>query len=483
VARTADKRGSLELIEGVYEHLVTRSLGDALQRVAPLLAEYAALDDADAHVALARHVGREIERLIDDLPKQERTEKARAFAEALLGHLAGLTDEEDVAALITGQVPVAPARLLTALFRGSPPKRPKTPLRTSSLLTRSRGEPPLGHELAREIETADGVDAIIAFVTVSGVNAIREALHDFALRGGRLRLLTTTFQGVTQVAALDELARLPGAEVRVSFYTRRTRLHAKAWLFHRRTELTTAYIGSANLTSTALGAGHEWMVKVCTGDLAHVLQQFQGTFDTLWEDAEFEPYRPDEVMCRDRLMRALSAEQAGNAGDRNAELLLVALRALPFQQAILDKLTVERELHGRWRNLVVAATGTGKTVIAALDYVRRVSTSGVRPRLLFLAHRYELLEQARTTFRHALQDASFGELLVDTDVPEKWDHVFASIQSAASRDLVARFGAEHFRHVVVDECHHMPAKTYQDVVPRLSPEVLELVTKVDAPSR
>jgi hypothetical protein len=100
----------------------------------------------------------------------------------------------------------------------------------------------------------------------------------------------------------------------------------------------------------------------------------------------------------------------GGRGDTKENLYLAvgAGRALTF----LDKLTAERVLHKRTRNLVVAATGTGKTVIAALDYVRRVAETGVPPRLLFLAHRYELLEQARATFRHALQDASFGELMV-----------------------------------------------------------------------
>lgn len=472
MSQASAKPEAIELVEGVYEHLITDALARRLADVAPLRAELVALDDADAHLALARHVGREIERLLDALPRKDRTEHARAFAAALLEHLATLADADadtDAAQLVRDQVPDPPARRLTALYRGSPPARPRTPLTTSSLLTRSRGEPPLGHELAREIETADHVDAIIAFVTVGGVNAIREALHDFARRGGRFRLLTTTFRGVTEVAALDELARLPGAEVKVSFDTRRTRLHAKAWLFHRRSSLDTGYIGSANLTSTALGAGHEWMVKVCTGDLPHVIQQFQGTFDTLWADAEFESYRPDDDATRARLAAALSSEHTGPAA---ADLFLVALRALPFQEEILDKLHTERVLHQRRRNLVVAATGTGKTVIAALDYARQVAQTGVPPRLLFLAHRKELLDQARTTFRHALQDRAFGELLVDGELPTKWDHVFASIQSAASQDLVTRFGADYFRRVIVDECHHVPAKTYQEVVPRLAPEIL-----------
>ena len=349
MSRGSAGKSESELVAGVYEHLVTQALGREIERATALTPEFLKLDDADAHIALARHVGREIERVLDSLPKKERTEHARAFASKLIGHLASLAESE-AASSILDSIPIAPARRLTSLHRGDPPRRPRTPLTTSSLLTRSRGEPPLAHELAREIETAEHVDAIIAFVTVSGVNAIREALHDFARRGGRFRLLTTTFRGVTELAALDELAGLPGAEVKVSFDTRRTRLHAKAWLFHRHSDLDTAYIGSANLTSTALGAGHEWMVKVCTGDLAHVIQQFQGTFDTLWADAEFEAYRPDDASTRRRIASALAEESTGSV--RN--LFLVALRPLPFQQEILDKLEAEQSIHGRHRNLVIA---------------------------------------------------------------------------------------------------------------------------------
>jgi superfamily II DNA or RNA helicase/HKD family nuclease len=452
------------LAEGVYEHLITEQLARKLDALDAERIEKP-LDEADAHVALGQHVGAEVARLLGMLPREDRVERARALTARVLEQLAEAA-EGDAREAIRDQRPAAPARRLFAIHRGAIPDRPSSPLATSTLLTRNRAEPALGHELAREITTADRIDAIIAFVTVGGVRAIQEALARFALRPGvRLRLLTTTFTGVTQVAALDTLARIPGAEVRVSYDTRRTRLHAKAWLFHRNTGLTTAYVGSANLTSTALGSGQEWMVKLCAADMPHVIEKFEGTFDTLWEDGEFEAYSPDDETHRSRLQAALAQETRSD--DRT---LLVTLRALPYQQEILDKLAAERALHGRHRNLVVAATGTGKTVIAALDYVAQMVASGVPPRLLFLAHRKELLVQARQTFRHALQDASFGELLVDGETPKRWDYVFASIQSA--RDVVDRFGPEHFQHVIVDECHHVPAKSYQDVVPRLQPRIL-----------
>jgi superfamily II DNA or RNA helicase/HKD family nuclease len=453
--------------EGVYEHLVTEQLARDLEAT-PASSVLEAVGDDAAHVELARHLGREIERALATLPQERRAEEAGALARRLLDHLASLVPE-DAALAVREQRPAPPPRRLVAVHRGRIPERPATPLATSTLLTRGRNEPALGHELAREIAIADRIDAIVAFVTMGGVRAILDQLHQFARRPGtRLRLLTTTFTGTTELAALDLLARLPNAEVKVSYDTRRTRLHAKAWLFQRDSGLTTAYVGSANLTSTALGSGQEWMVKICAADLGHVIDKFAGTFETLWADPEFERYRPDDEAERARLRAALATEAAGDVPDD----FLVAMRPFPFQEEILDRLAAERALHGRRKNLVVAATGTGKTVIAAFDYARRCAESGVPPRLLFLAHREELLAQARRTFRYVLQDAAFGELLVSGAVPRSDEHLFATIQSAVSTGLVDRLGADYYRHVIVDECHHVPAASYQAIVSRVSPEVL-----------
>jgi len=462
-----------ELPEGLYEHLVTEALAERLERLEGLDAIVRQANDADVHVALARHLGREIERVLGALPSKDRLVTARELANQLLAKLSELSsmanggvEPQDIAS----QHLADPTRELLAVFRGAAPERPSTSISTSTLLTRNRAEPALGHELSREIASADRIDALVAFVTVGGVRALQESLDGFARRGHtRMRLLTTAFTGTTEVAALDRLARLPGVEVRVSFDTRRTRLHAKAWLFHRSSGLSTAYVGSANLTATALGSGHEWMVKVSSGDLEHVIEKCTGTFETLWEDPEFERYHPEDEDVKERLRQALSAERRGAGEERTA---LIGIRPFPYQEEILDRLVAERELHGRRRNLVVAATGTGKTVIAAFDYSGHAKRAGVRPRLLFLAHRREILEQAMQTFRHALQDGSFGELLTGRDEPSQFEHLFATIQTVASRDLVARLGADHWKHVVVDECHHVPAESYQQVVPRINAEVL-----------
>ncbi len=368
----------------------------------------------------------------------------------------------------------APGTELRSIHRAAPYERPHTPLATSTLLTRNRAEPNLGSELAREVASADRIDVLIAFITVGGVRLVRDSLERFAQRAPtgsqlRLRVLTTVFTKTTELAAVELLSALPHAQVKVSFDDRRTRLHAKAWLFRRETGLDTAYIGSANFTSTALGSGQEWMVKACAADMPDIIDRFKGTFESLWNDSEFEAFDPTSEASRTRLRDALAP---ADASALNAPGPFFALRPFPFQEEILDRLAAERSVHGRHRNLLVAATGTGKTVVAAFDYVRQLGPAQIPPRLLFLAHRKEILEQARQTFRHALHEGAFGELLADGNEPTRWDHVFATIQSAASRDLLTRFGPEHFQYVVVDECHHAPADSYRALIPHLRPHIL-----------
>lgn len=461
------------LAEGLYEHLVTEELAAAVAALAPgRSACVDIVDDAELHTLLARHLGREIARTIAALPVATRAAAARELVTRLLGQLATLAPDTGIdAEMLEAQNVPAPAQRLMAVYRATVPERPATPLAVSTLLTRAPSEPAIGHELAREIASADRIDVIVAFVTVGGIRRIWDRLEDFARRGQgepareRMRLLTTTFTGTTEREALDQLARLPGVTVKVSYDVRRTRLHAKAWLFHRESGLSTAYVGSANLTATALGEGHEWMVKVCADDLPHVVEKFGGTFETLWADAEFERYDPASEADRTRLAMALGAERHGERATT-----LVELRPYPFQEEILDRLAVARLVHGRTRNLIVAATGTGKTVVAAVDYARIAAAAGVPPRLLFLAHRREILERSRDTFRHALRDAAFGELLVSGVTPSRYEHIFATIASA--RGMIDELGLTHFRHVIVDECHHMPADSYQALVPRLQPEQL-----------
>ncbi len=351
-----------------------------------------------------------------------------------------------------------------------PPERPATPLSDAALLTNSTGEPSLGSELRAELTTADSVDLLIAFVKWYGLRLLEPQLRRLRERGVPLRVITTTYMGATERGALDRLVNDFGAEVRIQYDAYRTRLHAKAWLFNRRTGFDTAYVGSSNLSRSALLDGVEWNVRLSAIATPALMHKFAATFETYWNDPTFEPYAPERD--RDRLDDAL-AEASGKKAPDSSTISISGLdvQPYPYQAEMLESLDVERIVHDRHRNLVVAATGTGKTVLAALDYRRLADRLGRRPRLLFVAHRQEILTQSLRTYREVLRDQNFGEEYVGGKRPERWDHVFASVQSLNSYGVTG-IPPEHFDILVIDEFHHAQARTYRDLLTHLRPEEL-----------
>ena len=255
----------------------------------------------------------------------------------------------------------------------------------------------------------------------------------------------------------------------VSYDTTTTRLHAKSWLFHRARGRATAYVGSSNLTHSAMVPGLEWNVRVSGIRNPEVIGRMAAVFETYWEGGDFVPFDPVEFRERTELPAA---------GATTMYLPPTELTLRPFQERLLERIEVARA-HGHHRNLLVAATGTGKTVMAAVDY-RRLRTTLPRARLLFVAHRQEILTQSLATFRHALRDASFGELWVGDHRPRDFSHVFASIQSLSAAGVDA-IEPDHFDVVVVDEFHHAAAPTYTALLDRLRP--VELLGLTATPER
>lgn len=461
------------VIPGLHERLVTTGLQVALDDLAGLRAEVAKVDPADQPHVLARHV-------------YELTRHALESRADPDGRLELLNDLVELIQ-VSGDRVETPVRQLRRLGVESGPgiidiesTRPKTPLSDAALLTNSAGEPNLAAELRAEIDTSDEVDLLCAFVKWHGLRLVEDELSRLSRREAPLRVITTTYMGATERAALDRLVRELGAEVRIQYDTARTRLHAKAWMFRRRSLYDTAYVGSSNLSRAALLDGVEWNVRLSRVATPALLEKFRGTFDTYWNDESFELYDPDAD--RDRLDDAL-AEASGRRQHDRVTISLSGLEVRPFnyQQMMLDELEVERTEHDRHRNLVVAATGTGKTVVAALDYRRLCGPEPIgRPKLLFVAHRKEILEQSRRTYREVLADPTFGELYVAGSRPERWDHVFASVQSLQSYG-VANIPADTYDIVVIDEFHHAQAPTYRRLLDHLNP--IELLGLTATPER
>lgn len=372
-----------------------------------------------------------------------------------------------------------PAQNLTAVHRRrTAPTAPDTGITSPWLFTAAKASPALLNELRHELGSSDRVNILMSFITVSGIRKIRDILQSITALDGtgqaraQLRILTTTYIGATEAQAVDELARLPNCEVRISLDERRTRLHAKAWIFERDSGFGTAYVGSANLTQAALAGGLEWTVKFAERGQGAMFQQAQAHFETLWYDTEFVAYDPNRPEHLVALNLAIAKERGNGRADQPANVLsFFDLTPKSYQLEMLEQLQAERE-HGRMRNLLVAATGTGKTVVAAFDYQRLCNKLGGRPRLLFIAHRIEILHQALRTYREVLRDPSFGQLLSGSNRLDSPDHLFTTIESLHTNELLDRYGDTFWYMVVFDECHRIAAASFDIVAKRVKPSVL-----------
>ena len=458
----------MKLPSGAYDTLITKSVEEALA-CTDLVSATNDVDAADAAEQYSRLIASVVHRAIAALPEKERVSAGADLVNALIGHLDECLSKSQAAedSVATSPKP----RVLSSLLASTPTgekvvaPQPKTALAQTALLTNAPGEPTLVGQLESELLSADGVDILGAFIRFTGVRELLPHIRELTKKGGVVRVMTTTYTGTTEQRALDELCAA-GASVRVSYDRTATRLHAKAWLFRRHSGFTTVYIGSSNLTHQAQVTGIEWNVRASVVGNAALVEKFDATFESYWLDDNFVPYNPDEFAAQHRV-----ATQPKN--DNNFDLSFVDLMPKPFQQGLLEELDFERTL-GHHRNLIVAATGTGKTVMAAIDYRKlRHSLAGDTgsANLLFVAHRKEILRQSLSTFRLALRSASFGELWVDGEKPTLWTHVFASIQSinAGELDTLPR---DHFDVVIIDEFHHAEANSYKSLLDWVQPKEL-----------
>lgn len=475
----------MALPDGLYDLLLTEGLARSLAAIDPSRADVSVLKGGAAEF-LTDVITRQLSTILDDVSGDEADKAKRQLElvnELLVMLRQRLTGSDTDGASASGDVVdlvAPPLRVLRAVQRDQQfPASPEIGLGVPWLFTAGKGSPSLLQEIRRELASSDQVDILVSFITVSGVRKLQDVLQQITAKGAqqlgqeqpktRLRILTTTYTGATEARALDELARLPGCEVRVSLDGRRTRLHAKAWLFQRKTGFGSAYVGSANLSGAALTGGLEWTVKLTQRAQEALFARAVAHFETLWADSEFQRYDPDNVEHRQALAAALGRESFG--GEPAATISFFDLQPKTYQQEMLEQLTTERA-HGRTRNLLVAATGTGKTVVAAFDYRNTCRIEGGRPRLLFVAHREEILRQAMRTYREVLRDPEFGDLLTGSHQPERWDYLFATIDSVTSRDLVATVGASHWHTVVVDECHRLAADRFDTFARAVRPSVL-----------
>jgi superfamily II DNA or RNA helicase len=460
---------------GIYEQVINKQLGKEIDVATDKLSSTAGIDPAEASKVLTQYISEVVEKALN-IVKESRSglDDQVKLANKIVNTIMSETGEAAFGTLTVDEraeqllALIEKENTIFALDEKAQVIRPETSIAQSSLFTGAIHEPSMYTELKKEIVSSDSIDMLVSFIKWSGLRLIIDELKAFTMRGGRLRIITTSYMGATDAKAIEELRKLPNTQIMVSYDTKRTRLHAKTYVFYRETGFTTAYVGSSNLSNAAISSGLEWNVKLTAKDLFETIQKIDATFESYWNSNDFELYSEEQ---KTRLVTALKAERSHSGGAQTKYMFDIT--PYPYQQEILDKLRTEREVRCHYKNLVVAATGTGKTVISGFDYRRFCKLHLGKPnRLLFVAHREEILKQSLVCFQGIMKDANFGELFVGGNKPESLDHLFVSVQTFNSQELDKKTSPDFYDYIIIDEFHHAAAPIYQRLLTYYKPKIL-----------
>ena len=456
------------MIEGIYEELVTQLVSQKLEGIDKNLfyINKSVLDKEEASTVLSKHLAQTIKNALNYVKPDNQIETQIAIANKIILLLKEELQKEE----FKNDLIEVEGNILNAVFSSVDAHfadinlhlkeiTPYTRLTHSELFTGGNAGLSLESELKKEILSSNQIDLLVSFIKFKGIIILEKELIEFTKRGGRLRVITTTYMGASDYKAIQLLSKLENTQIKISYNSGNERLHAKAYLFKRNTGFHTGYIGSSNFSRSALTDGLEWNLKITTKEVGHIINKFQKTFDSYWQSEDFELF--DDSIHKEKLIQSLNQGKTGN--NSNLNLSFFEIKPFPFQLEILEKLEVERTVHNRHRNLVVAATGTGKTVISAFDY-KKFKNENSSATLLFLAHRKEILVQSVNVFRGILRDNNFGELWVDGLVPNSYEYVFASVQTIKNRLDEINLSPEYFDYIIIDECHHLIANSYRGII-------------------
>ncbi len=463
---------------GLYEQVVNEQISQEMNKLPENLKDTRDIDKAEAADILSSYLASVVRKGMENI--QDSNEDGLQGQIELANQIISLVEQKTENSTYKDFSVTPEAKELLSILdanddrailgkNASSIKRPESSIAKSSIFTGGAvKEPELYTELKKEISTADRIDFLVSFIKWSGLRKIIEDLKEFTKSGKHLRVIATTYTGATDPKAIEALNELPNTEIKISYDTKTTRLHAKAYIFYRNTGFSVAYVGSSNLTNAAISSGLEWNFKITETDLPDTMTKISASFESYWNSSDFTLYtKADE----ERLRNALKAERF--YGSDTQRSFVFDIIPYSYQQEILDKLTAEREIRGRYKNLVVAATGTGKTVISAFDYKNYCAAHPQeKNKLLFVAHREEILKQSRDTFQGILKDLNFGDLYVGGYKPESLEHLFVSIQTLNSQKLWEKLPADYYDFIIVDEFHHAAADSYQKLLKYFKPKIL-----------
>lgn len=487
----------MELLPGVYESLISNAIQQKLDSLSSdrFLIKKDDIDSAESYKMLSDYLGSVVGEILKGYFKEydsalsissqvEVINKILKFIETewhdkdIDTHGYELSDESQLKFLrgIYDKIGYTPEQLTEKADN-----HPISGYRVSNLFT-GGNDISIDDELKRDIQTANQIDLVVSFIKFEGLRLVYQSLKDFlAQPKARLRILTTTYMGATDPKALRKLYELRKAgdvEIRASFNNKQERLHAKSYIFYRDSGFDTAYIGSSNLSKSALTKGLEWNMRITSVENPHILKKTKATFENYWNSDDFEPIDSEEMLAK--FEDAIWDQRNGKRSGDDTPEYVIRFERKTHQIKVLEKLQFERETLSSYKNLIIAATGTGKTAISAFDFkdfnAKKIKSQGRAAKLLFIAHREKILKQARSTYRSVLVDANFGEIWTGNLRPGKrgnLDHLFITVQTLNNNwEEFSKFGPDYYDYVVIDEAHHISAESYRAIFSRLSPEIL-----------
>ncbi|RBP34401.1 superfamily II DNA or RNA helicase [Oceanihabitans sediminis] len=462
--------------QGIYEELVTQLVSEKINELDrdKFFLKKSEIDKEEASDVLSKHLSKTLKHAFQLVKGVNKIDKQIEIANKIIRLLKeefNKQEFDDDLVSVEGEILKAVFSKADAHFSDLDLHlkeiTPYTRLTQSELFTGGNGGLSLESELKKEILSSNQINLLVSFIKFKGIIILENELREFTERGGKLKVITTTYIGATDYKAIQLLSSLPNTEVKISYNTSNERLHAKAYLFYRDSGFHTAYIGSSNFSRSALTDGLEWNLKVTTKEVSHIISKFQKTFDAYWASDDFELF--DESIHKDKLISALKQSKFSKPYENTSAYF--DIKPFPYQNEVLEKLEVERTVHNRFRNLVVAATGTGKTVISAFDY-KRFRQNNKSSKLLFLAHRKEIIQKSLSTFQGVLRNNNIGELWVDGMVPNNFEFVFASVQSVNNQLETVGLAPDYYDYIIIDECHHQAAKSYRAIIDYFKPKIL-----------
>lgn len=486
----------MEIVPGVYETLISQAIEEKLAGFpnTEFLIKKEDIDSADSYMRLADYIADVVSGILKEYFRDKDAKTTISKQVDVVNRILKFIEDEWRTEQIDTEQDQLSEESKLQFLRGIYSKigytdeqveakaknHPVSGYRVSNLFT-GGNDISMDDEVRRDIQTADQIDLVVSFIKFEGLRLLIDELRKFVQRAGtRLRVITTTYMGATDPKAirrLYELAQLGDVTIRASFNTQQERLHAKAYIFNRHNGFNTAYIGSSNLSRSALTKGLEWNMRVTSIENPHIINKTKATFDNYWNSDDFEPIDSEEALKR--FEDAIWKERHQDRDRDGQPEYIVRFERKVHQIRVLEKLQYEREVVHSDRNLIIAATGTGKTAISAFDFKdfdkRMIKEHGRHARLLFVVHREKILKQARSTFRSVMVDANFGEIWTGRISPSRsgnLNHLFTTIQTLNNHwDDILLMGADYYDYVVIDEVHHSQAGSYREIFCRLQPKI------------